>query len=294
MKDKFTVREEYLQLVFSNNTEHRETRDTLLGWNASWHHYGIFHRVANILCDECRFVKSDVPYDELVVKSYPSLWKDYRWGGNNIFRFEGHRYPTGFKFEFYYLKSRTGREDDLGVYDYDRFKHLINFERLVFQRAAKKIISSISSAGVDLEYEEYLPFGRKAVLNKIKELENFQGPSYQYDLYKDRMGSNAIDRDKKVIKNGELKYFRDYWSGRLLRGEVVHNINNMWWVILNETSARNIASHDLFDPTPEDFRVKRLVKDRAKPEERVRRKIGTKLFNELKAKGIKMTEEVTV
>ena len=101
---------------------------------------------------------------------------------------------------------------------------------------------------------------------------------------------NARDRDNKRIENGQVKYFRDR-HGRLARGQVYHNINNMWWVVLNETAYNNVACFDLFDPTPEDFEKRRIVRDRAKPEEKVRRKIGTKRYNELKAMGVKMTLE---
>jgi hypothetical protein len=145
--------------------------------------------------------------------------------------------------------------------------------------------------GIETEYKAIMPFGRQSVMDKIDSLAEFQGPSYRYEIYKDRMGSNAVDRDGKVIKNGQVKYFRHYWSGRLMRGEAIYNINNMWWVVMNETSATNIAAYELFDPTPEDFKHRKIVRDRASPENRVRRKIGTKLYNELRAKGISMTEE---
>ena len=62
---------------------------------------------------------------------------------------------------------------------------------------------------------------------------------------------NGLDRDKKVLRNGDIKYFR-HWNGYLYRGRVYHNINNMWLVIVDKYTVRNIAAFDLFDLTPED------------------------------------------
>lgn len=68
---------------------------------------------------------------------------------------------------------------------------------------------------------------------------------------------NGKDRDGKTIRNGDIKYFRR-WNGRLYRGKVYHNINNMWWVIVNNTELENLASFQLFDcehPGAEERRV---------------------------------------
>jgi hypothetical protein len=106
-------------------------------------------------------------------------------------------------------------------------------------------------------------------------------------------GYNKTDRDRKEIKNGQIKYFRDSRSGRLQRGMVFHNINNMWWVILNGIEYRNIACFQLFDPTAEDFNIRRQAEDR-KPKEYIEKlnnleKLTNKdLFIELKKRGMKV------
>lgn len=64
---------------------------------------------------------------------------------------------------------------------------------------------------------------------------------------------NGLDRDKKVLRNGDIKYFR-HWNGYLYRGRIYHNINNMWWVIVDKYTVTNIAAFDLFDLGLEDFR----------------------------------------
>lgn len=70
---------------------------------------------------------------------------------------------------------------------------------------------------------------------------------------------NSTDRDKNVIHDGDIKYYRG-WDGYLRRGKVYHNINNMWWVIVNKYEWNNIASFELFDATEEDLRLRRYKK----------------------------------
>jgi len=57
---------------------------------------------------------------------------------------------------------------------------------------------------------------------------------------------NQLDKNKKKIITGERKYFYDRQTKRLFSGIAVHNINNMWWMIMNNKFT-NIACFDLFD-----------------------------------------------
>ena len=66
---------------------------------------------------------------------------------------------------------------------------------------------------------------------------------------------DLLDKNKKPLINGELKYFRDY-KGHLRRGEIYHNLNNMFWVITDKYSYTNKANFDLFDIS-EDTILKR-------------------------------------
>ena len=102
---------------------------------------------------------------------------------------------------------------------------------------------------------------------------------------------NSRDRDKKTLRNGDVKYFR-HWNGRLYRGRIYHNINNMWWVILDRFTVRNVASFELFDLTPEDNR-RRQAKPRIPKEYQEHRKAiedakTRELVNELRRRGVKV------
>jgi hypothetical protein len=288
--DSFSISEKYLRFHFHNKTEDREIRNSKK-WDAPWHHYGLFHQVANFICEECHFEISDTPYPETVTKNYPSLWKDHRWGGNKHLRFEGKRYPAGFEFVFWYQDSRTGNSHG-GKYDIDTGNHATKLEKLVFRNVARKVTKYLTSLGYEEEINPDLN-GRAFVMHDINDRKRRHWgawESYKDDPYHKKQ--NARDRDGKVIENGQVKYFRD-GSGRLSYGEVYHNINNMWWVVVNEYEFENKACFVLFDPTPEDFAARRVIRDRAKPDEKVRRKIGTRRYNELRALGVKMTLEET-
>jgi hypothetical protein len=61
------------------------------------------------------------------------------------------------------------------------------------------------------------------------------------------MSRNGLDSNKKKIICGDTKYFYDsYKNKRMMRGTAYHNINNMWWVMING-KRRNMASYELFD-----------------------------------------------
>jgi hypothetical protein len=102
--------------------------------------------------------------------------------------------------------------------------------------------------------------GEKAIDNPtvVTEIDDksFEYETQMYTLYNVYSGDKLVAR----IENGQVKYFRDY-HGYLCRGVVFHNINNMWWVKLNEFNYTNIADFRLFDPTPEDFMKRRAKRN---------------------------------
>lgn len=67
---------------------------------------------------------------------------------------------------------------------------------------------------------------------------------------KDLQLYNQVDKNNKKIITGEKKYFYDRQTKRLFSGIAVHNINNMWWMIMNNKFT-NIACFDLFDYSPD-------------------------------------------
>ena len=60
---------------------------------------------------------------------------------------------------------------------------------------------------------------------------------------------NSNDKNGKKIICGDRKCFYDKKTKRLSIGVAWHNINNMWWIIVND-KLYNISSFDLFDYNP--------------------------------------------
>ena len=100
-----------------------------------------------------------------------------------------------------------------------------------------------------------------------------------------------MDRDKKTIRNGDIKYFRGR-DGYLYRGRVYHDLNNMWWVITDKYTVRKAAAFELFDLGPDDKRG-RLARVRIPPEYLEKKKIieqstTKELAAELRRRGLKV------
>lgn len=79
--------------------------------------------------------------------------------------------------------------------------------------------------------------------------------------------NNALDKNKKLLKNGQVKYFYGY-NGRLNRGKIYYNISNMWWVLVDKFNYSNIACFNLFDyngePLKNPKRVRSILESKLK------------------------------
>lgn len=64
---------------------------------------------------------------------------------------------------------------------------------------------------------------------------------------------NNTDKKGRTLLPGQTKYFYDS-KGHLNRGIVYYNINNMWFVVLNDREYTNMACFDLFDRDCEPFK----------------------------------------
>lgn len=71
---------------------------------------------------------------------------------------------------------------------------------------------------------------------------------------------NSKDANGNHITSGELKYYYDTRTRRLLCGRAWHNINNMWWVVSGKT-LRNVCSRNLMDFHTSLPRRRELSKD---------------------------------
>lgn len=189
--------------------------------------------------------------DREILKLYPIL-ADTHWEGEKrdlLFKLE--EYPSGFQIIFYEYSESDKKS---GYYSPDKFSSLSYLSRCEFIVTRKRIRQL-------LEEKEFVNMANPEFKNAIdnvmysiksssdyvagKELSNYEHPDY-----------NARDRDNKKLYNEQIKYYRDR-KGRLMRGIVYHNINNMWWVVLNKHNYTNVAAFQLFDiATEEDLTPK--------------------------------------
>ena len=253
-------------------------------------HYPILHRVLNFMQDR----GFQVGRDPDVEKNYKRILKNSWYGKKGDLEFKAHRYPAGWEIQFFQNINFDNKAG--GEYDFDKFKKMPYLIKLVFQNECRHIAKFLISLGVKNQtrpnyklaedrIKEFIIMHRFDV--KFKNASEFNLGDHICSSF--NYAYNRTDRNGKVIQNGQIKYIR-YYDGRLRRGMVYHNINNMWWIVFNKFDYSNKACFELFDPTPEDFKVRRLKKD-IKPKEYLekREKIQAastrELINELKRRG---------
>lgn len=237
------------------------------GWDDrnKWSHYPILYRALNFM--ESRGF--EVGRDPETLEYYKSLIKDNWYGRKGDLEFKAKRYPRGFSIKFFQninFENRNG-----GEYDSDKFEKAPYLIKLMWINETKKIAEFIESvvpgvknntkvdkkSAMDFIKNNYVESWHKPQKDMNFNLSELDGTTCDYN-------TNNKDRDGKIIYNGDIKCFRNYYTGRLQRGKVYHNINNMWWVILNDTEVTNVADFMFFDLGIEDIRLRRL-KDDIKP-----------------------------
>jgi len=254
-------------------------------WSKRQPHFPILHRVLNFMAD--RGFK--VSRDPRIEKHYKILTKDHWYGRKGDLEFKAERYPVGWKIEFFQnivFENKSG-----GEYDFGKFEKMPYLIKLLFLNECRHIAKFL----INLEASDQTRPNYKLAEDCIKEHivkytigVKFKDPSEfnlgDYVCSSSKYSSNITDRDGKVIQNGQIKYIR-YYDGRLRRGRVYHHINNMWWIIFDKFGYSNYASFELFDPKPEDFRVRRIKKEYLDRKKKLQEASTTELINELKRRG---------
>lgn len=170
----------------------------------------------------------------------------------------------------------------LGIFSYNIKVHQMNVEfELQYERDLK--LNYLQNKKIELIQKNLTKeIQRLYPLAKLKESEKMTWHNkpniHYYKNNEDRInhiishpskevlsGSNAKDQDGVLLTDGETRYF--YYQNRLMRGQVYHNINNMWWVIINKHQFTNLGSHNLFKYTPNlKLKIVQSQEDRIKIE----------------------------
>lgn len=267
---------------FHNNDNEVNTKNR---WDGTLPHYTLFDETMRELGQLGFFTEKDKDVDQLIRK-------DYRYGRYHELEFKAHRYPAGFKIEFY--QNINYKNPNGGYYDSDKYEKMPYLQKLIFKNITNKLKNFMSAKG----YEDRTKIESKTSVDTIKadyvESWHKKHNSMDFDL-SDLDGTtvekyNNTDRDGKTICNGDIKYFRNH-KGYLVRGRVYHRINNMWWVILNKHECTVEASFYLFDLKETDIFGRMARND--PPKEYIERKTkiaeaSTKeLMNELRRRGMR-------
>lgn len=185
--------------------------------------------------------------DRDVLENYPSIADSYWEGSKGDLLFKSEIHPAGFKLEFY--QEANTESPGRGQYEFDKLgamPYLIKCEFLIIRKCIQELLKN---EGVENNSEPVFKYALDDVMYRIKSSCHYEEgkelPEYEIEDY------NSKDRDGKQLYNGQIKYYRDR-KGRLMRGTIYHNINNMWWVILNKYDFTNQASFHLFDITTEE------------------------------------------
>jgi hypothetical protein len=186
--------------------------------------------------------------------------KNHYYGKKANLEFKAERYPRGFKIQFY--QNVNHENSNGGYYDFDKLEKMPYMIKLLFINEINYIEGFINLLGITQTY------GRKEYKYAVDNIKAYYVEEWHHkfdnmdfcleEVVHSQPSYNCTDRDKKRIENGQVKYFRDY-KKRLKRGKVYHNINNMWWVVLNDTDYTNVAAFNLFDATEDDFKNRKLV-----------------------------------
>lgn len=152
----------------------------------------------------------------------------------------------------------------------DRYSKLNYLERISVEleiyklkKYCEKFNHSFIEEDSNLCPEEY-------IINKLKINKHIHGDvnclnDIKLSIDKDSYNyiHNSNDKNGKKIICGDVKYFYDYYNRRLSVGVAWHNINNMWWLIVNKKKY-NIASFELFDFDPNLPRRKKVSQSELK------------------------------
>lgn len=223
----------------------RETNITVRGDKEISH--PVFLRMLEMMRGRGFTVGSDPRID----RDYAILSKDHFAGSKGDLLFIADKYNTGARIEFYQeinVENRNG-----GRYDFNKFKKMPYLIQKRFLVERKHVEYFLLQEGLSCDSDPELKTSYDKVFHKLNE------PSrhWKSDNLPDY---NALDKDGVRINNGEVKYFRDR-KGVLMRGTVYHNINNMWWMIVNKDHYTNLAAFELFnlDTVPENS-IKKLIR----------------------------------
>lgn len=270
------------KLIFWQNGTSEEKIDPKKGWDKTFSHYGMAHRIANNFNKTMGYIKDNKPNESASVNSYESLWGSYRWGHSDRLCYELKMYPAGFSIDLFYHDAREEKRTGDGRYDNNKLKRMTYHERLELKKSFKTLSLLIEKEGVIYAESKVERKGWDFIdfkINKDPDRHWGHAESYHNEEYHKR--HNARDKDKKLLLNGQTKWFRNR-KGFLQYGKVYHNINNLWWCLLPSGEIRNHGCFHYFDITPKILKVRKLSSGDSSKKEKAKRILNENISNAVK------------
>ena len=243
----FVISERDCYIAYRNQDERRSAL------SRDYSHYGLFHRLMNFM----RSMGYTVVKDPEVLKNFPRIAYSHWYGRKGDLEFCAEYYPAGFKIDFFQnvnIENRNG-----GRYDFNKWDKMPYRIRLAMICTMRHIREFFNGFPIKDATKRYYTDAESEVKQLFVESLHHPQKSMDFDLHEldgkrgSQYASNNLDRDKKEILNGDIKYTRNY-NGYLVRCRVYYDINNMWACILNHDEWIKCACFELFDLTADDVR----------------------------------------
>lgn len=220
-------------------------------------HNWVHHHLYCAALHAMRQKGAEVGKDPHIEKDARILSRFHGYGNWHGLEFKSEIHMSNFTFEFFQNVTPSENRNG-GYYDFDKYKKFPYLLKLRLKVAIKHLIESIAPlCDATITFTDSHGTSEERILKSyaeschwpnVKTLEDVAPNMRPYN-----QGRDSNDRDGKRINCGEVKYFYSY-DGYLHRGIVYHNLNNMWWVIENDTVYSNKACFELFDRKNEPIR----------------------------------------
>lgn len=186
---------------------------------------------------------------------YKSISKYYRRGRRGDLEMKASAMGRGLEVEFFQNVANVDNSNG-GEYCFDRLKKMPYLLRLRTQFELRRLTEKAISLGLVNTTSE-LPHGAFGQLvHHRKSTARFHPTMYTDDQARMSYG-NGTDADGRQLVEGDWRCAYDY-TGRLVRGQVFYNINNMWWLIPNDSEMFNMGSFEMFQYDPAKHPRKRV------------------------------------
>ena len=241
------------------------------------------------------YVGRDKETEKLYKEKYLEMDLNYLISHNRAGRFDDLQFKTealeeydSFKIEFYYgefykLRPYWGEYEKYhpNPYENDRRGSMPYLVQKRFDWTLDKLLKYFDGCGYSVLPEE-VPKGEAYIIRRY--IESRHHPQKQWFSLREELDgqvieyvncygkwSNELDRDKNILRNGDIKYFRDK-NGYLAKGRVYYASWGHFYVLLPDGQVTERDRFELFDLKDTDFRGRRKKENFAEVQEYERRK----------------------